>query len=185
MNPLEERLHEYLNQFDDEPWLTPSLRRVVALDHLSQSKKKLVYQGDVPMNTPTPPSPTRVRIYSHVTQSRFLHVEDALAIGKLRLFAGNYRKGQGMDTYAHAFVDIADARVIFGALARGEQSFSHRRSAGKIRNTFDSHSYDDTFRAICDVPLLVLEDLGHENRPPGPRRNCTSFSATELCTGRR
>ena len=78
------------------------------------------------------PSPTRVRLYSHVTQSRFLHIEDALAIGKLRLFAGNYRKGQGMDKqgFANAFVDVADARVIFGALARGEQSFSHREYKG-------------------------------------------------------
>ena len=58
----------------------------------------------------------RVRIYSHIIQSRFLHVEDALAIGKLRLFAGNYRKGQGMNSYAHAYVDMADARVIFAAL---------------------------------------------------------------------
>lgn len=82
------------------------------------------------MNNQTIPSPTRVRIYSHVTQSRFLHIEDALTIGKLRLFAGNYRKGQGMDTYAHAFVDVDDARVIFGALARGEQSFSHREYKG-------------------------------------------------------
>ncbi|MCB8980638.1 MAG: hypothetical protein H6657_24780 [Ardenticatenaceae bacterium] len=78
----------------------------------------------------TPPSPTRVRIYSHVTQSRFLHVEDALAIGKLRLFAGNYRKGQGMETHAHAFVDMDDARVILGALACGEQSFSYREFKG-------------------------------------------------------
>ena len=84
------------------------------------------------MNNQPPPSPTRVRIYSHVTQSRFLHVEDALAIGKLRLFAGNYRKGQGMDKqgFANAFVDVADARVIFGALARGEQSFNHREYKG-------------------------------------------------------
>ena len=35
-----------------------------------------------------------------------------------------------------------------------------------IRSTYDSHTYDDTFRAICDAPLLVLEDLGHENRTP-------------------
>ena len=54
------------------------------------------------------PSPTRVRLYSHVTQSRFLHVEDALAIGKLRLFAGNYVKGQGMNKqgFANAFIDV-------------------------------------------------------------------------------
>ena len=84
------------------------------------------------MNNQTSPSPTRVRLYSHVTQSRFLHVEDALAIGKLRLFAGNYVKGQGMNKqgFANAFIDVEDARVIFGALARGEQSFSHREYKG-------------------------------------------------------
>ena len=133
MNPLEERLHEYLFQFDDEPWLPLSLRCVAALAHLSQSQKKPVYQRDVPMNTPTPSSPTCVRIYSHVAQSRFLHVEDALSIGKLRLFAGNYRNGQGMESYAHAFNDIHDARVIFGALARGEQSFSYKDQPGAVR----------------------------------------------------
>ncbi len=84
------------------------------------------------MNNQTTPSPTRVRIHSHVTQSRFLHVEDALSIGKIRLFAGRYRKGHGMDAQgnAHAFVDIADARVIFGALTRGEQNFSHKEYKG-------------------------------------------------------
>ena len=84
------------------------------------------------MNNQTSPSPARVRLYSHVTQSRFLHVEDALPIGKLRLFAGNYVKGQGMNKqgFANAFIDVEDARVIFGALARGEQSFSHREYKG-------------------------------------------------------
>ncbi|MCB9005785.1 MAG: hypothetical protein H6656_00095 [Ardenticatenaceae bacterium] len=84
------------------------------------------------MNNQLSPTPTRVRLYSHVTQSRFLHVEDALAIGKLRLFAGNYRKGQGMDKqgFANAFIDVEDARVIFGALARGEQSFNYREYKG-------------------------------------------------------
>lgn len=85
------------------------------------------------MKTQTPPTlttPTRVRIYTHLTQSRFLHVEDALGIGKLRLFAGNYRKGQGMQAYAHAFVDIADARVVFGALARGEPDFVYKEYKG-------------------------------------------------------
>ncbi len=76
------------------------------------------------------PSPTRVRIYSHITQSRFLHVEDALMIGKVRLFSGNYRKGAGMKAYANAFVDIADVRVIFGALACGEQGFAHKEYKG-------------------------------------------------------
>jgi chromosomal replication initiation ATPase DnaA len=30
---------------------------------------------------------TRVRLYSHLTQSRFLHIEDSLQIGKLRMLA--------------------------------------------------------------------------------------------------
>lgn len=84
------------------------------------------------MNNPITPSPTRVRIHSHVTQSRFLHVEDALAIGKIRLFAGNYRKGQGMDDqgYGQHFIDLVDARVIFWALLGGEQGFSHKEYKG-------------------------------------------------------
>jgi hypothetical protein len=85
-------------------------------------------QGDDLMNTQS--NPTRVRIYSHITQSRFLHVADSLSIGKVRLFGGNYRKGAGMSSYAHAFVSIADARVIFGALARGEQGFRHKEYKG-------------------------------------------------------
>ncbi|MCZ7673811.1 MAG: hypothetical protein M5U34_45175 [Chloroflexi bacterium] len=151
MNPLEDRLQEYLSQFDDEPEMAPSLKRSAYLEQLlcqagivptnpielpaditPELLNTLLTQGDEPMTNQSTPTLTRVRIHSHITQSRFLHVEDALAIGKLRLFAGNYRKGQGMDKqgYAHAFVDIADARVIFGALARGEQGFSHKEYKG-------------------------------------------------------
>lgn len=35
-----------------------------------------------------------------------------------------------MTAYAHAYVDLADARVIFGALSRGEQGFSHKEYKG-------------------------------------------------------
>ncbi|MCP4422763.1 MAG: ATP-binding protein, partial [Chloroflexi bacterium] len=35
-----------------------------------------------------------------------------------------------------------------------------------IRSTYDSHTYDKTFRAICEVPLLLLTDLGYENSTP-------------------
>jgi hypothetical protein len=96
------------------------------------NESNLIKPGDNLMKNQITPSPTRVRIHSHVTQSRFLHVEDALSIGKVRIFAGNYRRGQGMDAqgHAHAFVDIADARVIFGALARGEQGFTHKEYKG-------------------------------------------------------
>lgn len=76
------------------------------------------------------PSLLRVRIHSHVTQSRFLHVEDALGIGKIRLFAGTYRRGAGLQQHAHHFVDIADARIVFGAMARAEPGFNYREYKG-------------------------------------------------------
>ena len=64
----------------------------------------------------TRPSPTRVRIHSHMTKSRFLHVEDALGIGKIRLFAGTYERKRGLIQHSVHFVDIADARTVFAAL---------------------------------------------------------------------
>lgn len=130
MNPLEDRLHEYLSQFDDEPMLALSSRRVAALDPLPQSKKKHIIRGDVPMNTPTPPSRTRVRLYSHVTKTRFLHVEDALSLGKVRLFAGTYSRGQGMSGHTSHYLDLADARIVFHALLHGEQGFTYKEYKG-------------------------------------------------------
>ncbi len=78
------------------------------------------------------PKSTRVRIHSHITQSRFLHVEDALTIGrgKLRLFAGRYRRSAGMEAHVFHFLDLSDARVIFDALARGEQGFRYKEYKG-------------------------------------------------------
>jgi hypothetical protein len=73
---------------------------------------------------------TRVRLYSHVTQSRFLHIEDSLHIGKLRLFAGTYRRNEGMTDHCHHFLDIPDARVIFAALAGGRGEFNHKEYKG-------------------------------------------------------
>lgn len=83
-------------------------------------------------SSPTPASAgaTRVRIASHVMQSRFLHVEDALDIGKIRLFAGTYRRGQGMKDHSQHYLDLADARVVFLALALGEQEFTYREYKG-------------------------------------------------------
>jgi hypothetical protein len=62
----------------------------------------------------------RYRIHTHMTKTRFLHAEDALDIGKVRLFAGQYRRGQGADVTAHHFLDVADARVLFSDLAWGK-----------------------------------------------------------------
>jgi len=56
------------------------------------------------MNNPLPEEPSipmRVRIASHVTQSRFLHVEDSLQLGKVRLYAGNYRRNAGASALRH------------------------------------------------------------------------------------
>ena len=84
------------------------------------------------MNNPLPePSvPMRVRIASHVTQSRFLHVEDSLQLGKVRLYGGNYRRSAGASALAAHFLDIADARVVFDALARGEEGFAYKEYKG-------------------------------------------------------
>lgn len=79
-------------------------------------------------NQPTPP--TRVRIYSHVTKTRFLHVEDAFNIGKVRLFAGTYSRGQGMSGHTSHYMDVSDARIVFHALLNGEQGFNYKEYKG-------------------------------------------------------
>jgi len=75
------------------------------------------------INTSSPTSArserTRFRIYEHITQTRWLHVEDALDIGKLRLFAGQYQRGDGASHTAYHFVDLPDARVLFFDLGLG------------------------------------------------------------------
>lgn len=159
MTPIEDHLNAYtstvlsayLAQFNDEQEVAFSWRCGAYLDR--QLARSGIVSGDpieLPANIPpkllnnrltegddsmnNQSNPTRVRIYSHMTQSRFLHIEDTLEIGKVRLFGGNYRKGEGMTAYAHAFVDIDDARVIFGALARGEQDFRHKEYKGTPQN---------------------------------------------------
>jgi hypothetical protein len=119
-NGLEERMHEYTRESagDQEAGET-------------QKPNKGNKQSMQPQSQP-PESPTfaRVRIYSHVTQSKFIHIEDTLHLGKLRLFAGMYRRGKGMDAHANHFIDLPAARVIFTALANGEQGFTHREYKG-------------------------------------------------------
>jgi hypothetical protein len=123
-NGLEERMHEYLREqgvgYRGQP-------APFALSPIPS-------QGESPMQPQVPETPAaaRVRIYSHMTQSRFLHIEDSLKIGKLRLFAGNYRRGHGMAENGHSahFLDLADARVIFHALATAEPNFSHKEYKG-------------------------------------------------------
>jgi hypothetical protein len=64
--------------------------------------------------------PDRTRLASHITRTRFLHIEDSLERGKLRFFIGSYERGKGSGPMAFAFLDIDDARVILNDLAWGK-----------------------------------------------------------------
>lgn len=138
MNTLEDRLVEYLNSL--EPAASPlTLRREDKVDARFVQAGLPTYlnlKGAImqPTQPPENPVPMRVRICSHVTQARFLHVEDSLAIGKLRLFAGTYRKGSGMDVHTHHFMDVDDARVVFNALAMAEPNFTYKEYKGTAQS---------------------------------------------------
>lgn len=66
------------------------------------------------------PLTDRPRIFSHLTRTRFFHIEDALSRGKLRFFIGSFEKGQGANATAYAFMDIDDARVVFSDMSWGK-----------------------------------------------------------------
>lgn len=135
MNGLEDALHDHLAQFD-EPMPAKSVRYVAHLEQKRMQAGLLPAKGKMPMTTPmTPPPPDksipqRVRIYEHVTQSRFLHIEDALGIGKLRFFAGAYERNKGAKSLTFHFLSVADARVVFGALLCAEPQFTYKEYKG-------------------------------------------------------
>jgi hypothetical protein len=62
----------------------------------------------------------RRRIFSHLTKTKFLHIEDSLALGKLRFFMGTFERGQGASSTAYAFLDLLDARVILSDMSWGK-----------------------------------------------------------------
>ena len=62
----------------------------------------------------------RPRIFSHLTRTRFLHIEDSLERGKLRFFIGSFERGKGSSGTAYAFMDEEDARVVFSDMAWGK-----------------------------------------------------------------
>ena len=64
-------------------------------------------------------TPVRPRICSEITRSLILHVEDALDIGKVRIFLLSYQRGQGASATAAHYLDVADARVVAADLADG------------------------------------------------------------------
>ena len=63
----------------------------------------------------------RYRIHTYMTKTRWLHIEDATAIGKVRLFAGQYQRGKGAEATAYHFLDIKTARALFSDLAWGKR----------------------------------------------------------------
>lgn len=63
--------------------------------------------------------PERNRLFSHLTRTRFLHIEDALERRKLRFFMGSFERGKGSNQTAYAFVDVDEMRVILHDLADG------------------------------------------------------------------
>jgi hypothetical protein len=101
-----------------------------SLPDREKQNQPLAEKEKTPMENDQPTPPTRVRIYSHVTQRRFLHIEDALNIGKVRLFGGAYSRGQGMSDHASHYLDVSDARILFHALLNGEQGYNYKEYKG-------------------------------------------------------
>lgn len=66
--------------------------------------------------------PDRLRIFSHLTKTRFLHIEDSLERRKLRFFIGSFERGRGASSTAYAFLGVDDARVIFSDMSWGKQT---------------------------------------------------------------
>lgn len=58
----------------------------------------------------------QVRIYSHITPKNFLHIEDALETGKVRLLAGE--KKHETTYYCTHYIDLPDARVILKTISK-------------------------------------------------------------------
>lgn len=84
------------------------------------------------MTSPAPPA--RIRIHSCVNSTHFLHVEDATAIGKVRLFAGTYRPGTGATITLHHFVDLADMRVLCHALIARHVGYNYTEYKGTVHD---------------------------------------------------
>jgi len=96
----------------------------------------------------------RHRIHTVITRSAILHVEDALEIGKLRLFALAYKRGQGAQAHAIHFLDVADARPLMRDLATGRLREKYTEFKGS-RNGGQPVSR-----------ILTVKDRGQEARSP-------------------
>ncbi len=131
---------------------------------LNQPKKRNG-NGHTPAQKPvSKPSPApdaekhaHPRIYTQITRSAILHIEDALAIGKVRLFMISYQRGQGARATAAHYLDVEDARVLAFDLAV--------RGALPVRFT----DYKGSATGLNGQPLsrvFKLEDRGEGQRAP-------------------
>ncbi len=136
----------------------------VYLAGLNQPKKRNG-NGHTPAQKPvSSPSPApdaekhaHPRIYTQITRSAILHIEDALAIGKVRLFMISYQRGQGAKATAAHYLDVEDARVLAFDLAV--------RGALPARFT----DYKGSPTGLDGQPLsrvFKLEDRGEGQRAP-------------------
>jgi len=71
-------------------------------------------------NTPTNGNRSNTRLASHVTGSTFIHAEDALAIGKLKFYAGEYVAGQGAKAQLAHYLDLPEAWLWMTDMSTGE-----------------------------------------------------------------
>jgi uncharacterized protein (DUF3820 family) len=82
--------------------------------------KPVQKQSPVPAPPADAEKKSHPRIYTQITRSAILHIEDALAIGKVRLFMISYQRGQGAKATAVHYLDVEDARVLaFDLAVRG------------------------------------------------------------------
>ena len=101
-------------------------------------------------------TPDRPRIYSEITRSVILHVEDALDIGKVRVFLLSYKRGQGASATAAHYLDVEDARVLAADLAQGRLSEKFTDFKGTA-NSQDGNPVSRVFK---------LDDRGDGQRAP-------------------
>ena len=97
------------------------------------------------------------RIFSLMTNKAFFHVEDALGIGKVKIFMGSYVKGQGAKDKVIHYLDVDDARVLaFDLAVRGSLSAKFV-------------DYKGSPKGLNGKPLsrvFKIEDRGNEAKRP-------------------
>jgi DNA replication protein DnaC len=128
-------------------------------DVLAAQKEQTLLQ-----NSELPPGLQQMTFQTFVAARR----SHSVALAQCREFARNPQgwlllTGKAGSGKTHLAAAVANARLA----QQQPVSFSNTADLlDAIRSAYDSHSYDKTFHAICDVPLLILEDVGHENRTP-------------------